>query len=71
MKDDFAKMLYASSSKIFVSKTGSQLLEDGVRLNRNSKNQLNTTMHDQKLDMNSNEDIKVRKEKTSLEVFEI
>ena len=37
MKDDFAKMLYASSSKLFLSKKGSQLLEDGIRMHRNSK----------------------------------
>ena len=71
MKDDFAKMLYASSSKIFVSKKGSELLEDGVRLHRNSKQQLNATMHDQKLELTKNKEIKARHEKSSLEVFEI
>ena len=38
-------MLYASNSKLFVSKRGSQLLDDQVRLNRHAKDQLNNSMH--------------------------
>ena len=57
MKDDFAKMLYASSSKVFLSKKGSQVLEDGIRMNRNSKQQLDATIHEQMIEMITNKEI--------------
>lgn len=34
MKDEFAQMLYSSSSKVFLSKNGSEIFDDKVRMNR-------------------------------------
>lgn len=71
MKIDYAKMLYSSSSKVFLSKKGSQLLKDKTKLNRSSKSKLDATIQFQMLEMIQNERIRARQEKTSLEVFDI
>ena len=57
MKDDFAQMLYSSSSRLFLSKNGSELFEDVSRLNRQQKNNLDNSLQAQMVEMIANREI--------------
>ena len=71
IKDEFAQMLYAQSSSLFLSKNGSEILEDTVRLNRQKQNKLKESLNNQMLDMVTNSELAARQEKISLEVFTV
>jgi len=65
IKDDFAKMLYSSNSKFFHTK--GKFLGDNKRLDRESKAQLDDAV----LEMIRNRELAARRERVSLEVFDV
>lgn len=71
MKNEFAQMLYSSSSRLFISKNGSEILEDVARMNRQQKVNLKESLEQQMVEMITNKELKSRQERSKLEIFDV